>query len=196
MFILVVTHDQRISRGVSNTGELAESGAENGKSRAKRSLGTLGVLRRIVAGYDGVWRRARSPRHRRKSMHYNTMRLDFVNQRSLGHRALNVLVSLPLPSEFLRRSSRRWAMSGIAIHLDADPLRPPAAQKNGHGKRRGQIDTHCLSGRHHSTVSFFTCCFAVGFLGILTSRTPSLKTARAFSVIVSTGSWKLLVNEP
>ncbi len=50
--------------------------------------------------------------------------------------------------------------------------------------------------RYHSTVIFLTFCTAVSVLGILTSRTPSLKLALASSVRVSAGSCRVRVKDP
>ena len=44
--------------------------------------------------------------------------------------------------------------------------------------------------------NFLTRCAASWLFGILTSSTPSLNTARALSVMISTGNWQVLVKEP
>ncbi len=49
---------------------------------------------------------------------------------------------------------------------------------------------------NHSTFSFLTLWVAASLFNIRTSRMPSLKLARAVSVMVSTGSLHVLMNEP
>lgn len=70
-----------------------------------------------------------------------------------------------------------------------------AARVENENGDRWNRSPQCM-GCNYSTVIFLTFCTAVSVLGILTSRTPSLKLALASSVRVSAGSCRVRVKDP